>query len=241
VKTISQKFRRGDNLPEEYRELLVRMMTIQARIESEYMYYPELTLVVPLNLAPTPEDKVDYADFFSDEVRHASYWKAILKGLGVEVDRGYLERTAMPIYVFSMRDDHPTWVDFAFFSFFADRQGAYMTQEWEDSSYLPLAEVAKGVHEDEVKHASLGVRWLSRICQRPGGPEEAQRALGKWYPAGLDMFGRSESKRQEAYIHWELRRRTNEQMRQDFIKEVNSILAALGLEIPDPKANRRFL
>lgn len=236
-----QKFGEGDQLPDEYRELLVRMMCIQARIESEYMYRPDLTLVVPLNLAPTPEDKVDYADFFSDEVRHASYWKAILKHLGVEVDREYLERTPMPIYVFSMRDDNPTWVDFAFFSFFADRQGAYMTYEWEDCSYLPLAAVATRVHEDEVKHASLGVRWLTRICQRPGGRKEADRALQKWYPAGLDMFGRAESKRQEAFIRWGLRKRTNEQMRQDFIKEINPILKALGLEIPDPKANRRFL
>jgi ring-1,2-phenylacetyl-CoA epoxidase subunit PaaA len=236
-----QKFGEGDPLPDEYRELLVRMMSIQARIESEYMYCPELTLVVPLNLAPTPEDKVDYADFFSDEVRHASYWKAILKGLGVEVDREYLMRTPMPIYVFSMRDDNPTWVDFAFFSFFADRQGAYMTYEWEESSYLPLAAVATRVHEDEVKHASLGVRWLTRIRQRPGGREAAERALAKWYPAGLDMFGRADSRRQDSFIRWGLRKRTNEQMRQDFIQEINPILNALGLKIPDPKANRRFL
>jgi ring-1,2-phenylacetyl-CoA epoxidase subunit PaaA len=241
VPTQQVKFGQGDVLPAEYREFLVRMLSIQARIESEYMYYPELTLVVPLNLAPTPEDKVDYADFFSDEVRHASYWKSILKGLGVEVDLAYLQNAPMPIYVFAMRDDHPTWVDFAFFSFFADRQGAYMTQEWEGCSYLPLAEVATQVHEDEVKHASLGVRWLTRICQRPGGRREAQEKLHKWYPAGLDMFGRSDSKRQDAYIRWGLRKRTNEQMRRDFMSEVNPILSALRLDIPEAKANRRFL
>ena len=90
-------------LPADYKDLLVRMLSIQSRIESEYMLAPERTLVKPLALAPTAEDKAEYAAFWSDEVRHASYWMKLLEDLGVRVDSEFMA-SPMPIYIFEMRD-----------------------------------------------------------------------------------------------------------------------------------------
>jgi ring-1,2-phenylacetyl-CoA epoxidase subunit PaaA len=229
-------------LPAEYKDLLVRMLSIQSRIESEYMLAADRTLMKPLAMAPTPEDKAEYAAFWSDEVRHASYWMKLLDDLGVKVDDAFMA-SPMPIYIFEMRDQAQDWIEYGLFSFFADRQGAYMGYEWVGCSYEPLAKIADRVHREELGHAAFGYRIMRRVMQRD--PEHAREQiihhLKKWYPAGLDMFGKSGSKRQNDYLRWGLRKRSNEQMRDDFISEVNNLLTKLGIPVPDPTAGRRYL
>ncbi|HUY29286.1 MAG TPA: Phenylacetic acid catabolic protein [Candidatus Binataceae bacterium] len=236
------KFGGPGGLPAEYRDLLVRMLSIQSRIESEYMLMPERTLIKPLALAPTAEDKAEYAAFWSDEVRHASYWMRLLGELGVRVDSAFMA-APMPIYIFEMRDQAVDWIEYGLFSFFADRQGAYMGYEWVGCSYQPLAKIAERVYREELGHAAFGYRLMRRYLEREGdrGREQLQRHLAKWYPAGLDMFGKSGSKRQYDYVRWGLRRRSNEQMRDEFESEVNSLLAKLEIPAPDPSAGRRYL
>lgn len=229
-------------LPPEYQDLVVRMLSIQSRIESEYMFAPDRTLVKPLAMAPTAEDKAEYAAFWSDEVRHASYWMKLLDELGVKVGGEFMS-TPMPIYIFEMRDQAEDWAEYGLFSFFADRQGAYMGHEWVGCSYEPLARIAERVHKEELGHAAFGYRIMRRVLERD--PEQGRARiidyLRKWYPAGLDMFGKSGSKRQNDYLRWGLRRRTNEQMRDDFTAEVNDLLGRLEIPVPDPLNGRRYL
>ena len=235
-------FPSAQNLPEDYKDLLVRMLSIQSRIESEYMLAPERTLMKPLAMAPTPEDKAEYAAFWSDEVRHASYWMKLLDELGVQVDDKFMA-TPMPIYIFELRDQAQDWIEYGLFSFFADRQGAYMGFEWVGCSYEPLARIADRVHKEELGHAAFGYRIMRRVIQRDPehGREKIMHHLRKWYPAGLDMFGKSGSRRQNDYVRWGLRKRTNEQMREDFTAEVNNLLTKLEIPLPDPAAGRRYL
>lgn len=230
-----------ENLPPQYKDLLTRMLSIQARIESEYMLAADRTLMKPLAMAPTPEDKAEYANFWSDEVRHASYWIRLLDGLGVKVNDEFMS-SAMPIYIFEMRDQAQDWVEYGLFSFFADRQGAYMGYEWVGCSYEPLAKIAERVWREELGHAAFGYNILRRVIQRDpeGGRAAIAKHLQKWYVAGLDMFGQSGSKRQFDYLHWGLRRRTNEEMRDAFTAEVNGLLTKLEIPLPDPRAGRRF-
>jgi ring-1,2-phenylacetyl-CoA epoxidase subunit PaaA len=235
------RFDGPDGLPPEYKELLVRMLSIQARIESEYMLAAERTLLKPLTMAPTPEDKAEYAGFWSDEVRHASYWIKLLDGLGVKVDDKFMS-SSMPIYIFEIRDQAQDWVEYGLFSFFADRQGAYMGYEWVGCSYEPLAKIAERVYREELGHAAFGYNILRRIVQRDpqGGRAIISKHLQKWYAAGLDMFGQSGSKRQYDYMRWGLRRRSNEDMRAAFIDEVNGLLTKLEIPLPDPTIGRRY-
>jgi len=239
--SVQPRFKGPEELPAEYKDLLIRMLSIQSRIESEYMLAPERTLMKPLALAPTPEDKAEYAAFWSDEVRHASYWMKLLEGLGVKVDAQFMS-TPMPIYIFEMRDRAEDWIEYGLFSFFADRQGAYMGYEWVGCSYEPLAKIADRVYREELGHAAFGYSLIRRALQRE--PEQSrarlEKHIAKWYPAGLDMFGQSGSRRQHDYLRWGLRRRTNEEMRDAFIAEVNGLLTWLQIPIPDSTAGRRY-
>jgi ring-1,2-phenylacetyl-CoA epoxidase subunit PaaA len=238
--TGATNFEASENLPNEYRDLLVRMLSIQARIELEYMLAPERTLIRPMRKAPRPEDRAEYAAFWADEVRHGSYWWRILEGLGVTIDDKFMA-TPMPLYLFEMRDLSEDWVEYAYFSFFGDRQGAYMGFEWVGCTYSPLAKISDRVWREEVGHAAFGYTLLKRVCQTPAGRKAAEHHLPKWYAAGLDMFGSDSSKRQYDYIKWGLRKRTNKQMRDEFIVEVNELLAKVGLPVPDAEAGRKYL
>jgi ring-1,2-phenylacetyl-CoA epoxidase subunit PaaA len=229
-----------EDMPTWYRDAVVRILHVQARIETEYPMYPERTLLPAMRLAPSPEDWVRYASYWAQEVEHASYWLKMLDDLGVKVDEAFMS-TPKPIYIFDMRDEGKTWSDWAFFSFFADRQGAYMAWEWIGSSYGPFERIAERAWREEEGHAQMGYEMLCDVCASPSGRAEAQEKLATWYPAGLDMFGRSDSTRQYDYIRWGLRRRTNEEMRQAFRDEVDAVLRKVGLTPPDPLANRRFV
>lgn len=228
------------DMPPWYREAVIHLLTIQARIETEYPMYPERSLLPAMKLAPTPDDWVRYASYWAQEVEHASYWIKMLDELGVKVDEQFMS-TPKPIYIFDLRDEARTWVEWAYFSFFADRQGANMAWEWIGSSYGPFARVAERAWREEEGHAQMGYEMLKGVCATPEGRALAQEKLALWYPAGLDMFGRSDSTRQYAYLRWGLRRRTNDEMRRAFQTEVDAVLRRLGLEPPDPLANRRFL
>jgi ring-1,2-phenylacetyl-CoA epoxidase subunit PaaA len=238
--TGAHNFDEPNNLPAEYRDLLVRMLSIQARIELEYMLVPERTLLRPMAKAPHPEDKVEYAAFWAEEVRHASYWWKILEGLGVKIDQQFMS-TPLPIYLFEMRDLSEDWVEYAYFSFFGDRQGAYMGFEWVGCTYAPLAKISERVWREEIGHAAFGYTLLRRACQTPEGRKAAEHNLPKWYAAGLDMFGSDSSKRQYDYIKWGLRKRSNKQMRDAFIVEVNELLNKVGLPVPDAASGRKYL
>jgi 1,2-phenylacetyl-CoA epoxidase catalytic subunit len=97
------------------------------------------------------------------------------------------------------------------------------------------------VERDELGHSEMGYYFLSRICQDRKGKALAQRLLEKWYPAALDMFGRSDSPNVPKFIHWGLKSVGNAEIRAAYKQNVDRKIEALGLDLPDPRKNRRFL
>ena len=55
------------------------------------------------------------------------------------------------------------------------------------------------------------------------------------------MFGSSGSRRSERYRFWGLKRRTNAEARAQYLREVNPLIEAMGLRVPDPIARREFV
>jgi ring-1,2-phenylacetyl-CoA epoxidase subunit PaaA len=164
----------------------------------------------------------------------------MLIDLGITLTEDDFERGPHPLYIFDMRDAATTWVEWCWFFFFADRNGIYQARQWIDCSYRPLAATAARQAADEVRHAALGVKGLTQLCATAEGKAAAQETLHQWYPAGLDMFGRSDTARQYRYIELGLKRSPNDQLRDEFRQECDVALRKLGLQPPDPAANRRY-
>lgn len=224
------------DLPQELRDLLIRMLTHHLENSTNPHYTALLANLWErcMTLAPTEDLKISFARMMEQEVEHGVITARILSGLGVE-------KVDQPIrqYLFHLPLD--TFCDLSFFQALGDRVGCYIGETWERVPYEPLAKVAPKLHKDEVFHATLGTRNLRRICATPEGLDEANERIKIWWPAALDMFGRSDSQFSEAYVEWGLRTSDNETLRQQYIADTVPVMHKLGIEVPDHQANRRFL
>src|SRR3982074_2038737 len=224
-------------MPEAYRELLTRLLVIQADCEigGPHIYVDHWTL-----RAPTVDDQWRVAATPVEEENHSPHF--LLK-LGVirlaHPDILFRPRAKREVDAFKV--DMPEWGDFAAFGFLIDKVGEYQLDEMVGSSYLPTDDVLPTILREEKGHVAYGEQQLQKMMETPDGKIAAQRAIDKWYVVGLDMFGRSESARDERYIEWGLKKRTNGKMREDYTAEMDPKIEALGLRVPDKLAGRKYL
>jgi ring-1,2-phenylacetyl-CoA epoxidase subunit PaaA len=225
-------------MPTEYQDLLRRVLTIQADAE---IAGPNVYTERWLLHAPTADAMYRLARIVAEEIDHYRKFAALLAPLGVD-PRPLLHRPPAQRYLEAFRYPHPpSWADVAAFCALIDRVGRFQLEEFLNSSYLPFDEVLPPIMQEEVGHVYFGVQQLKELCQSPEGRAAAQAAVTRWLPRGLDMFGRSDSRRDERFIYWGLKHRTNAQAREEYFAEVAGVLTELGLEVPDPLADRHYL
>lgn len=224
-------------MPKEYQDLLIRVLTIQSDCE---IGGPNVYARRWMLKAPTADDMYRVARIVAEEIDHYRKFARILADLDVDVSyllhRDNSERMLEAFH----EQDPPTWGDVAAFCALIDRVGRYQGEEFINSSYRPLDTILPSVMQEEVGHVAFGVQKLKELCATPAGREEAQAAIDRWLPRGLDMFGRSQSKRAERYIYWGLKHRTNEQARQEYLQEVTALIDELGLRMPDITVGRHY-
>ena len=96
--------------------------------------------------------------------------------------------------------------------------------------------------KEEIGHIGYGQSKTTELAVKGDeAKEKVQRAVNFWYAKALDMFGRSDSTRDQRYLHWGLKRRTNAQAREEFIEEVNPLIEKIGLQVPDPLEGRQYI
>jgi 1,2-phenylacetyl-CoA epoxidase catalytic subunit len=230
-----RQFREGDALPQEYRDLLVKLIYSHAEIldSKPYRDMIDSQWEVAKREAPTLKDLAMMARFNYEEFNHGYIFSNILRGIG-----GTFEKFELRQYLF----EHPkqSWMDLAIHHFLASKVGVMQIAEWADSSYEPIARVVPRVFREERGHAGMGYLHLQEMVQDPARKAEAQEKLKVWWPMALDMFGNTESSRNQRYRAWGLKKHTNGQLRDAFIANTLPLLQALGLEVPDHAANRRY-
>lgn len=224
-----------EKLDPEFQELLKRVLAIQADCE---IGGPHLYVKDMLPAAPSRADQIMVARTAAEEMDHFRKIARLAGEIGLDVSY-VLSWPNQKRYVEAFRGQIRTWEDFAIFGYLIDRVGRYQLEEFIDCAYQPLARIIPQVIKEEIGHVGYGGSKAAELAARGDeGRERLQRAVDFWYPKALDMFGRSESKRSERYRYWGLKRRSNEQARSEYIKEVNPLIVKLGLQVPDINTNR---
>ena len=222
----------------EYKDLLKRILTIQADCE---IGGPHLYVEDMLPSAPTRVDRLIVARTTAEEVDHYRKMARLAGELGVDLSP-LLNRPNRERYVDAFRGRISTWEDYALFGFLIDRIGRYQLEEFVGGSYAPLDRILPDVLKEEEGHIDHGTNKTAELAAKGGEQKErVQKVLNFWYAKALDMFGKSQSRRSERYVHWRIKRRTNAEAREHYIREVNPLIEAMGLEVPDPTAERRFV
>jgi len=237
VSAARRVYKEGDrDLPEELATLLRRALSKHVENATNPHYTKLLVHLWDrcMTLAPEFETQRMLAKLMAQEVEHGVITARILAGLGVNKVDGPIGQ-----YLFQLPID--VWCDLCYFHALGDRVGMYIGENWGDVPYEPLRAVAPKLHRDEVFHATLGYRNLTKLCATREGLAEAQRLIHKWWPAALDMFGASGSTFSEKYVKWGIRQRGNEELREQYIADTRPMLEKLGIEVPEDIANRRFL
>jgi len=238
VSRPTYRFDEGEPLPHEYKELLIKMLRHEGERagNKSFLGFMATCLDIAEALFPTAEAKLLKAEYLAEELKHAIMFHRIAVGLQHDFA---LRDVPYAHYAFHLPRE--TWADDAYFHFFVDLNGAFHARDWRESSYVPLAKMSATIERDELGHSEMGYHFLGEIVSEGRGRELARRLFLKWYPAALDMFGRSDSRNAPKFIQWGLKGVDNAEIRQAYKGYVDRKLVALGLEPPDERTNRRFL
>lgn len=231
-------FDEGDALPDEYRTLLLKMLRHEGERAGNKSFLGLMSTCLDIAEAvfPTEEAKLLKSEYVAEELKHAIMFHRLAVGL----QRDFALRD-VPYAHYSFHLPRETWADDAWFHFFVDLNGAFHSRDWRESSYLPLRKMASTIERDELGHSEMGYHFLTEICQNRAGRALAQQLLHKWYPAALDMFGRSDSPNAPRFIQWGLKSVNNAEIREAYKLYVDTKIASLGLDVPDERKNRRFV
>jgi ring-1,2-phenylacetyl-CoA epoxidase subunit PaaA len=238
-----RKYETAEEIPPEMRRLVIRLMVVQADTEfaSIQQHRPWL------DSAPTLEDRWIEARIVADEARHGLQACRILRDFGEEgqgmIDELLTKREGEhKLDAFNMKFDR--WTDVGAFCCFVDRVGVYQLRAFQECSYGPLARAMPLMLSEEQLHLNFGASVLRRIAKDEGkyygDKAEAQASVNKWYPRALDMFGHTKSETSEKAIALGLKRWTNEEARQKYIREITPLIQAMGLTLPSADFDRHI-
>ena len=239
-----RKYETAEEVPADMRKLLVKLMVVQADTEfaSIQQHRPWL------DKAPSLEDRWIEARIVADEARHGLQACRILRDFGEEGQRFIDELLTKKegehkLDAFNIPFDR--WSDVGAFTCFVDRVGVYQLRAFQECSYGPLARAMPLMLSEEQLHLTFGFSVLRRMMKDGpkyyGDAAEAQESINKWYPRALDMFGHSNSETSRKAIELGLKRWTNEEARERFIREVVPLVESIGLTLPPSDFNRHIL
>ena len=179
-----------DKMDPEYRDLLGRVLTIQADCE---IGGPHLYVDKMLPAAPTKLDQLIVARTAAEEIDHFRKVARVAGDMGVDVSF-VLSQPNEKRFIDSFRGLITTWEDNAVFGFLIDRVGRYQLEEFYDCSYLPLQRILPDIVTEELGHIEYGYNKTRELLSKGDEQKErVQKAIDYWYVRALDMFGRSGS------------------------------------------------
>ncbi|MGP8077147.1 MAG: Phenylacetic acid catabolic protein [Thermoplasmata archaeon] len=239
-----RKYETAEEIPEEMRRLVVKLMVVQADTEfaSIQQHRPWL------DQAPTLEDRWIESRIVADEARHGLQACRILRDFGAEgqrlIDELLTKREGQhKLDAFNMKFER--WSDVGAFCCLVDRVGVYQLRAFQECSYGPLARAMPLMLSEEQLHLNFGASVLRRMVHDGssyyGSRAEADESVRKWYPRALDMFGHSDSETSRRAIEFGLKRWTNEEARRRYIAEVSTLFGSIGVELPPEDFDRRVL
>jgi ring-1,2-phenylacetyl-CoA epoxidase subunit PaaA len=226
------KIEAGDWMPDEYRLSVLRFVEMHAN--SELMgVLPERDWILR---APTLRRKLALTAKIQDEVGHAQLLYRVAEDLGkpreAMIDDLLAGRTKFHnVFHYPTR----TWADIGVIAWLVDAAAIVAQQALRDSSYAPYARTMKKICWEESVHIMHGRDVVVTLAA--GTPEQramVQEALDRWWPPLMQMHGPRSAREKDRDLHWRIKAKTSEELRQEFLSIYVPRVRELGLSLPDP-------
>lgn len=223
-----------DNMPDRYREQLIRMMSQHAHSEIVGML-PEGNWITR---APSLRRKMILISKVQDEAGHGLYLYSATETLGAsrkEVVDDLLNGRAKYSSIFN----YPTlsWADVAVIGWLVDGAAIINQTMLARSSYGPYSRAMVRICKEESFHKKQGYEMVATMADgTPEQQEMVQDAVNRWWWKTLMMFGPhdDDSPNSGELIKWGVKSKTNDELRQSFVDRHVEEAHTVGLEIPDP-------
>ena len=229
-----EKIEARDWMPEKYRKTLIRQISQHAHSEVVGML-PEGNWITR---APSLRRKVALLAKVQDEAGHGLYLYSAAETLGARrsdlIDDLHAGKAK-----YSSIFNYPTlsWADIGAIGWLVDGAAIMNQVMLTRTSYGPYARAMVRICKEESFHQRQGYEIL--LTLRRGSEEQqemAQDAVNRfWWPA-LMMFGPSDkdSPNTAQSMKWKIKRKTNDDLRQQFIDATVPQAEVLGVSLPDP-------
>lgn len=222
-----------DWMPEAYRKTLVRQISQHAHSEIIGMQ-PEANWI---SRAPSLKRKAILMAKVQDEAGHGLYLYSAAETLGTPRDvlnDQLLAGRARYSSIFNYPARH--WADVGAIGWLVDGAAICNQVPLCRASYGPYARAMVRVCKEESFHQRQGFEILLEMAHgTPAQKQMAQDAINGMYAPSLMMFGPpdSDSAHSSQSMAWNIKRFSNDELRQRFVGMIVEQVKVLGLTLPD--------
>lgn len=224
-----------DWMPDAYRKTNIRQISQHAHSEIVGML-PEGNWI---SRAPTLKRKAILIAKVQDEAGHGLYLYSAAETLGVSRNE-MIHDLHSGKAKYSSIFNYPTltWADIGAIGWLVDGAAILNQVALCRTSYGPYARALVRICKEESFHQRQGFEILLVLSK--GTDEQkvmCQDAINRWWWPSLMMFGPkdSESTNNDQSMQWKIKRKTNDELRQDFVDMAAQQVKVLGMSLPDPK------
>ena len=228
-----EKIEPKDWMPEKYRKTHIRQISQHAHSEIVGML-PEGNWITR---APSLRRKVALLAKVQDEAGHGLYLYSACETLGISREELY-EQLHSGKAKYSSIFNYPTltWADIGAIGWLVDGAAIINQVPLCSTSFGPYARAMVRVCKEESFHQRQGYEIMMTLCNGTQEQKDmAQDALNRWWWPALMMLGPTddESMHTAQSMKWKLKRKTNDELRQQFIDQTVPQADILGLKMPD--------
>jgi len=228
-----KKIEPKDWMPDAYRKTLVRQISQHAHSEVVGML-PEANWI---SRAPSLKRKAILMAKVQDEAGHGLYLYSAAETLGVEREDLYLDLLEGKAK-YSSIFNYPTqsWADIGAIGWLVDGAAIMNQVPLCKCSYGPYARAMVRVCKEESFHQRQGFQIM--LVMTEGSAEQkamAQDAMNRWWWPALMMFGPpdGDSPNSAQSMKWNIKRFSNDELRQKFVDMTVPQAELIGLTVPD--------
>ena len=222
-----------DWMPDDYRTGVLRFVEMHAN--------SELMGVLPerewLMRAPTLRRKLALTAKVQDEVGHAQLLYRVAEDLG-KPREAMLDDLLAGKTKFHNVFHYPTrsWGDIGIIAWLVDAAAIVAQMALRDSSYAPYARTMRKICWEESVHIMHGRDVVVTLVTGTAVQRAmVQEALDRWWGPLMQMHGPRSPRDTDRDLHWRIKAKTSEELRQEFLSIYVPRILELGLTIPDPE------
>ncbi|MHA6668753.1 1,2-phenylacetyl-CoA epoxidase subunit PaaA [Homoserinimonas sp. A447] len=223
-----------DWMPDDYRRTLVRQISQHAHSEIIGMQ-PEGNWITR---APSLKRKAILMAKVQDEAGHGLYLYSAAQTLGTpreQMTADLISGKAKYSSIFNYPS--PTWADMGSIGWLVDGAAICNQVPLCRASYGPYGRAMVRICKEESFHQRQGFEILLHLMRGTDAQRQmAQESVNRWYAPALMMFGPpdGDSPNSAQSMAWNIKRFSNDDLRQRFVDMLVPQAEVLGVTLPDP-------